>query len=126
MRRVRSQDTTPEMAIRQLVHGLGFRYRLHVKDLPGRPDLVFPRRRKIIFVHGCYWHRHRCPASTLPRAHREYWKTKLSRNAERDKRNLRELRKTGWDVLIIWECQIGDRGSLRKRLVRFLDEKCDE
>lgn len=126
MRRVRSEDTKPEMAVRRLAHGLGFRYRLHVKELPGHPDLVFPRLRKIVFVHGCYWHGHGCPASTLPQVHREYWEAKLTRNAQRDKRNLRQLRTAGWDVFIIWECQIRNRERLKTKLVRFLNEKRDE
>ena len=126
MRRVRSEDTKPEMTVRRLVHGRGFRYRLHVKDLPGHPDLVFPRTKKIVFVHGCYWHAHGCPASELPESHRDYWEAKLQRNAERDKRNLRELRKVGWDVFTVWECQTRNLERLTRRLVRFLSEKRDE
>jgi DNA mismatch endonuclease (patch repair protein) len=125
MRRVRSQDTKPEMIVRRLVHRRGFRYRLHAKELPGRPDLVFPKRRKIVFVHGCYWHAHRCPASALPETHRDYWEAKLRRNAERDKRTVRQLRKAGWAVLTIWECQTRNRERLASRLIHFLEEKRD-
>lgn len=125
MRRVRSEGTKPEMVVRRLAHRLGFRYRLHVKELPGHPDLVFPCRGKIIFVHGCYWHGHGCPSSTLPRSHRKYWEAKQKRNAGRDKRNLPELRRAGWSVLVIWECQIGNRKRLTRKLIRFLSEKRD-
>jgi DNA mismatch endonuclease (patch repair protein) len=126
MRRVRGADTKPEMTVRRLVHKLGFRYRLHVKELPGHPDLVFPKMKKVIFIHGCFWHGHRCPAAAHPQSHRSYWEAKLKRNAERDRRNLRELRKAGWDVRIIWECQIRNRGSLTTRLLRFLNEAQNE
>jgi DNA mismatch endonuclease (patch repair protein) len=121
MRRVRSRDTSPELAVRRMVHSLGFRYRLHDNDLPGHPDLVFPCRHKIIFVHGCYWHSHRCPAASIPASNAGYWRSKLQRNAARDKRNVRRLRSAGWGVAIVWECQVRDKPRLAKRLFRFLD-----
>ena len=122
MRRIRSKNTSPEMTVRRLVHSMGYRYRLHVKDLPGKPDLVFPRLGKIIEVQGCFWHRHAgCIDSHIPKSRVSYWQPKLERNAERDRANLRSLKRLGWQVLILWECEIG-RGSekLQKRLERFL------
>jgi DNA mismatch endonuclease (patch repair protein) len=123
MASVKSQDTTPEFAVRRLVHALGYRYRLHVRDLPGTPDLVFPRLRKIINVCGCFWHLHRCPRCRIPAAHRDYWLAKLERNAARDRRVCRALRRAGWSVLTVWECQTGPAAApaLTRRLRRFLE-----
>lgn len=123
MRAVRSRDTGPEMVVRRLAHGMGYRYRLHRKDLPGAPDLAFPSRRKAVFVHGCFWHWHDCPrGDRMPKSNRDYWTRKLSRNRARDAEHGIRLRGMGWDVLTIWECQIGDRGALRARLRAFLDD----
>ena len=122
MRAVRSRDTGPEMAVRRLAHGMGYRYRLHRKDLPGAPDLAFPSRRKAVFVHGCFWHWHDCPrGDRMPKSNRDYWTRKLSRNRDRDAEHRKRLQSMGWDVLTIWECQIGDRDALRARLRAFLD-----
>ena len=122
MQAVRSKDTKPEMVVRRLVHSLGYRYRLHRRDLPGVPDLVFPSRRKIIFVHGCFWHGHPCRGEPrLPKTNREYWVPKIARNAERDRNHLSDLDRLGWDVLTIWECELKDKGGLESRLRRFLD-----
>jgi len=121
MRRVRSTNTTPELVVRRLVHGMGFRYGLHSKELPGHPDLVLRRLRTVIFVHGCFWHRHSCEAASLPATNREYWAGKQQRNSDRDRRNLRVLRSAGWSVLVIWECQTRDRARLERRLRRFLE-----
>lgn len=126
MRHVHSRDTAPEMAVRRITHALGFRYRLHVRDLPGCPDMVFPARRKVIFVHGCFWHQHGCEASALPASNRAYWLRKLQRNADRDKRIAAELRRAGWKVLIIWECQIRNRANLTKKILHFLAGERDE
>ncbi|MEZ6128025.1 MAG: DNA mismatch endonuclease Vsr [Planctomycetaceae bacterium] len=105
MSRIRGQDTKPEMIVRSLVHQMGFRFRLHRKDLPGKPDLVLPRHRKVIFVHGCFWHRHRCRYGRVqPKTNAEFWRAKLTGNVERDRRNRTALRKTGWQVLEVWEC----------------------
>jgi DNA mismatch endonuclease, patch repair protein len=112
----------PEMAIRRLVHGLGFRYRLHRKDLPGKPDLVFGPRKKVIFVHGCFWHQHsdpNCLDGRLPKSRTEYWHAKLARNAERDRLNLKTLEDAGWQVLTIWECET-QRSDLEARIQYFL------
>lgn len=121
MARVKSKDTKPEMRVRRAAHALGFRYRLHKADLPGKPDLVFAKRRKIIFVHGCFWHGHDCRAGrNRPATNLSYWNEKLLRNAERDCRNLRALLKAGWESLVIWECETRDEERLRKKLRRFL------
>ncbi|AOJ97511.1 very short patch repair endonuclease [Burkholderia vietnamiensis] len=119
---VRAKDTKPELLVRRLVHGMGYRYRLHRRDLPGTPDLVFPGRSKVIFIHGCFWHRHaRCELARLPKSRGDFWLPKLTANAERDARNVRALRRLGWGVLTIWECQLGDTANLANRIRRFLD-----
>lgn len=106
MRRIRKTDTKPEMIVRRLLHGMGYRYRLHAKDLPGNPDIVLPRHRTVILVHGCFWHRHDCPdGRKLPRSKPEYWGPKLERNRRRDEVNIHRLRELGWNVMVIWECQ---------------------
>src|SRR6266478_3319977 len=122
MAAVKSKDTTPEMIVRRLVHAMGYRYRLHVASLPGNPDLVFPRLRKIIFVSGCFWHMHTCGRCRIPSSRRGYWVEKLERNADRDERVQRALRRQGWRVLVIWECQTdsANRSRLREKLTRFL------
>ncbi|MBN9092744.1 very short patch repair endonuclease [Pandoraea pnomenusa] len=119
---VRAKDTKPELLVRRLVHGMGYRYRLHRRDLPGTPDLVFLGRSKVIFIHGCFWHRHaRCALARLPKSRGDFWLPKLTANAERDARNVRALRRLGWSVLTIWECQLGDTANLANRIRRFLD-----
>ena len=121
MAAIRSKDTSPELAIRKMVYALGYRYRLHDPKLPGKPDLVFSSRRKALFVHGCFWHRHNgCGRATIPKTRREFWEAKLSRNVLRDKRNLRLLRKLGWKVLTAWQCELENPTKLRKRLDEFL------
>lgn len=119
---VRSTGTKPEMIVRRLLHAMGYRYRLHARDLPGRPDIVFRRIRKAIFVHGCFWHRHaRCPLARLPKSRLDFWLPKLEGNRLRDHRSLRALRKMGWKVLIVWECQVHRPAALRESLRSFLD-----
>jgi DNA mismatch endonuclease, patch repair protein len=111
MARVKGKDTNPELVIRKLVYGLGYRYRLHVRELPGSPDLVFRKLRKIIFVHGCFWHRHpaaTCKLARLPKSRVSFWRAKLEGNQRRDKTNVRRLRRDGWKVLQIWECQLAN------------------
>jgi len=121
MSRIRSTDTGPEWRVRRMVHALGFRYRLHVKRLPGRPDLVLPRHRKVIFVHGCFWHAHGCrQARRLPATHTRFWKAKFAKNEARDQRALRQLWQAGWQVLVVWECESQDPERLRARLTEFL------
>lgn len=123
MGRVRGKDTKPELLVRRVVHGMGYRYRLHRRDLPGTPDLVFPGRRKVIFVHGCFWHRHPDPAcklARLPKSKHDFWVPKLERNRERDEDNERQLHALGWDVLSVWECQLSRPEELRARIQEFL------
>lgn len=120
MRCVKSKDTLPELEVRRIAHSLGFRFRLHRKDLPGQPDLVFRGLKTVIFVHGCFWHQHDCPAAARPASRIEYWDKKLDGNVIRDKRNSRLLRSLGWRILVIWECQIKNRSRLASRLNRFL------
>ena len=121
MRRIRSKDSVAELLVRRMVYSLGYRYRLNVKTLPGKPDLVFRRLNKIIFVHGCFWHSHPgCIDSHIPKTRTCYWAPKLARNVERDKRCTRELRQAGWRVLVVWECGTGNSVKLSRRLERFL------
>ncbi|SFV15420.1 very short patch repair endonuclease [Pseudoduganella namucuonensis] len=115
MSRVRHKDTKPEMLVRRMLHKAGFRYRLHVSGLPGKPDLVFAGRKKVIFIHGCFWHMHEgCAMARIPKSRVEFWTTKLSANRGRDTRNEAELRQAGWDVLTIWECELGKSDLLAK------------
>ena len=125
MSRVRDRNTKPEMIVRRLVHSLGFRYRLHRKDLPGKPDMVFGPRRKVIFVHGCFWHQHPdpdCKLARMPKSREDFWGPKLMRNRERDEENRAALEAQGWQVLEVWECQTKDLDALEARLVKFLPE----
>lgn len=122
MRQIRSKDTAPELALRSLVHRLGYRFRLHRKDLPGKPDLVFPARKKVIFLHGCFWHQHKeCREGRLPGTRHEYWEPKLARNQERDAVSQAALKSLGWEVLTLWECQLAkDPASISQKITRFL------
>ncbi|WP_175749747.1 very short patch repair endonuclease [Burkholderia pyrrocinia] len=122
MRRVRQEHTMPEMVVRRLLHGMGYRYLLHDRRLPGCPDLVFPSRRKVIFVHGCFWHGHGCIRSRLPRSNAQMWAAKIERNIARDARVVRKLRASGWGVVIVWECTLRASAldALSKRLQRLL------
>jgi DNA mismatch endonuclease (patch repair protein) len=120
MSRIRGKDTKPEMVVRRLVHAMGYRYRLHQKDLPGKPDLVFPCLKKVIFVHGCFWHVHNCRYGRVkPATNAEFWESKRSGNRERDARNRRHLTQLGWQALVIWECQVV-RKDTAERIRRFL------
>ena len=121
---VRGKDTRPEMLVRRLVFNLGYRYRLHARDLPGRPDLVFRKKQKAIFVHGCFWHRHRaasCALARLPKSKLDFWRPKLEGNRKRDERNKRALARAGWKVLTLWECEIKDLKWLGAVIKSFLD-----
>lgn len=127
MARIRKVDTKPELIVRKLTHAMGYRYRLHRRDLPGAPDLVFPARRKVIFVHGCFWHRHACSdGRKLPRSKPEYWAPKLERNKQRDQVNVAQLQEQGWDVLCLWECQLKDLERLREEISQFLGARSDD
>jgi len=121
MRAVRSRNTQPEMRVRQMVHGLGYGFRLHWGELPGKPDLAFPGRRKVIFVHGCFWHQHKgCRRASVPQSNVVFWRTKLDRNATRDADQFAAIKKRGWGVLVVWECEINRKRRLKARLRRFL------
>lgn len=121
MARIRGKNTRPEMIVRKLVFAAGYRYRLHVRKLPGSPDLVFPVRKKVIFVHGCFWHRHdSCAASRIPKSRVDFWSEKLNGNKARDQRNQEALSEAGWQMLVIWECELGDLTMLEERLRLFL------
>ncbi len=123
MSRIRSRDTRPEMVVRSLVHGMGYRYRLHNPKLPGKPDLTLTRHRKVIFVHGCFWHKHRCRyGRVVPKTNADFWEEKRQGNVERDRRNITELKRLGWEVLVIWECWTRDTESLKRRLAAFLEQ----
>ena len=120
MRAIRSKGMQPELKVRSIAHRLGYRFRLHRKDLPGKPDLVFASRRKVIFVHGCFWHSHDCKSAHVPRSNQEYWRPKLERNKTRDGKNIEALEAKGWQCLVIWECEVRDEGGVKKRLRMFL------
>lgn len=120
MRAIRSKNTAPELAVRSLAHRLGYRFRLHRNDLPGKPDLVFPSRRKVIFVHGCFWHSHECKPGLVPNTNREFWTAKLSQNAARDRKHEEELHAQGWEVMVIWQCELKDPEAVSAKINLFL------
>ena len=121
MSRIRSRDTKPEMIVRSLVHSMGYRFRLHSKKLPGKPDLVFPKHQKIIFVHGCFFHKHQCRYGMVtPKTNTLFWETKRNGNVKRDSITQSILKKTGWEVYVIWECQTKDKAKLQTSLQKFL------
>jgi DNA mismatch endonuclease (patch repair protein) len=120
MSRVKSRDTTPERVVRGMLHAMGYRYRLHRKDLPGKPDIVFVGRRKAIFVHGCFWHGHKCSKGRLPKSNDEFWRAKIEANRARDARNIDSLAALSWGVLTIWRCELKNLDAVRKRIVDFL------
>jgi DNA mismatch endonuclease (patch repair protein) len=122
MRAVKSVDTGPEMVVRRLLHRMGYRYRLHCPDLPGKPDIVFRSRKKVILVNGCFWHGHGCVrGNRLPKNNREYWSAKIASNVSRDTRHYAKLSESGWVTLVIWECEIRNIDNLRLRLEMFME-----
>ncbi|WP_092974499.1 very short patch repair endonuclease [Ralstonia sp. NFACC01] len=122
MSRIRGKNTKPELAVRKIAHALGFRFRLHRRDLPGSPDLVFPRLRKVIFVHGCFWHRHQgCRFAYTPKSNTDFWMSKLEANIRRDASACVALQNAGWDILVVWECEIADTPKLSQKLRTFLE-----
>lgn len=123
MRAIRSKNMKPELAVRSLVHKLGYHFRLHRKDLPGKPDLAFSSRRKVIFVHGCFWHSHDCKTAHIPKSNQSYWLPKLERNQARDEKNAQALASMGWQALTIWECEIRDAARIEKRVKAFLGKR---
>lgn len=123
MAQIRGKDTDPERRVRSMIHRMGFRYRLHNSDIPGKPDIVLPRLRKIVFVHGCFWHMHRCRFGRVkPETNADFWRNKREGNRQRDAKVRRALRKTGWSVLTVWECELRDDNKLQKKLRTFLTE----
>lgn len=128
MARIGDKNTGPEMTVRQLVHSMGYRYRLHRRSLPGSPDLVFPGRGRIIFVHGCFWHRHpdpNCKLARLPKSRLDFWEPKLTANAGRDEVTQQKLKELGWKILVIWECELKDHASLKSKIESFFDDEID-
>jgi DNA mismatch endonuclease (patch repair protein) len=124
MRAVKSKDTKPEIKVRSLIHRLGYRFRLHRKDIPGTPDIVFPGQHKVIFIHGCFWHGHDCKrGGRVPQENRDYWEKKIERNKQRDTINVDALQQLRWKILVIWECEIAHSQDLTKKLMDFLT--CD-
>lgn len=122
MARVRGKDSAPELALRRLIHGMGYRYRLHVRALPGTPDMVFRSRGAVVFMHGCFWHRHPgCARSRIPKSRVDFWTAKLDGNRRRDLRDQRKLRRMGWRVMVVWECQLSRPVAVAARVSRFLD-----
>lgn len=120
MARIRSKNTRPELAVRSLLHRLGYRFRLHRRDLPGRPDIVMPKHRKVILIHGCFWHGHTCRLASKPKSNESYWSTKIETNRARDARNLEALLLEGWSVLELWECEIRKFEGIEEKLLTFL------
>lgn len=124
MSRIRGYDTEPELTVRSIVHRMGYRFRLHRKDLPGNPDIVLPRHRKVIFIHGCFWHGHKgCARSKRPGTNVSFWQNKLDKNIKRDKRQQRELRNLGWKYLIIWQCELNKPNRMQNKVKRFLNKQ---
>jgi DNA mismatch endonuclease (patch repair protein) len=124
MSRIRGKDTRPEMTVRSIVHALGFRYRLHCRDLPGTPDLVFRRMQKIIFVHGCFWHRHDgCPRAYKPKSRKSFWREKFRLNKQRDRLHIKQLTQDGWDVMVVWECELESLKVVTGRIAAFLNRR---
>jgi DNA mismatch endonuclease, patch repair protein len=122
MRAVHGRNTRPEILVRQIAFGLGYRFRLHRADLPGKPDIAFPGRQKAIFVHGCFWHQHKgCRRATVPKSNRGFWRKKLGRNIARDATQLAAIRKRGWRALVVWECEIKNKHRLGAKMKRFLE-----
>jgi DNA mismatch endonuclease (patch repair protein) len=123
MAKIRGKNTGPELIVRRLLHRGGYRYRLHRRDLPGCPDIVFPARRKVVFVHGCFWHGHAgCAKAMIPKTRREYWLDKIERNKERDAFNSSKLNAAGWETLTVWQCELRDMPRLGERLIAFLED----
>ena len=120
MARIKGTDTGPEMFVRRALHARGYRYRVHGRGLPGKPDLVFAKRRAAVFVHGCFWHRHGCKKTTTPKSRQDYWQDKFAKNVARDRRNLEQLADEGWRVYVVWECEIDGDEEIVEHLIAFL------
>ncbi len=127
MSRVGGRNTLPEILVRKMAHGMGFRFRLHGKGLPGKPDMVFASRKAVVFVHGCFWHRHEgCKYATSPKSRKKYWNEKFEANVERDRRTVAKLRRMGWRVMTVWACEIKRPATLERRLGRFLNRESND
>jgi DNA mismatch endonuclease (patch repair protein) len=125
MSRIRAKNTRPEMMVRSMLHRLGYRFRLHSRKLPGKPDVVLPKHKAVVLVHGCFWHHHaECRRATIPASNRTYWRAKLGINRARDVVNVQKLKGLGWKCIVVWECELGDEEKLAKRLIRALHRKC--
>ena len=123
MSRIKGRNTAPEVQVRSILHRAGFRFRLHRKDLPGKPDIVLPKREAVVFVHGCFWHRHQaCGNCTTPKTNTDFWQTKFDGNVARDQQNTKTLRKMGWNVVVVWECELTFPDKLLRRLLRLLGD----
>lgn len=123
MARIRRSDTGPELSVRRLLHHLGYRFRIQLAEVPGRPDVAFPKKKRAIFIHGCFWHAHQgCPIHKIPKTRTDFWQEKFKRNRERDQRLLKEADAQGWECLVLWECELGDLKVVGERLKRFLGE----
>jgi DNA mismatch endonuclease (patch repair protein) len=120
MSRIKGRDTIPELVVRRMLHAQGYRYRLYRKDLPGKPDIVFPARRKVVFVHGCFWHGHSCQKGRLPKSNEPFWQAKIETNRARDEQHLAKLAALGWKTLVIWQCELKEPLAARKRIIDFL------
>ena len=124
MSRIRGKDTKPEVAVRSLLHCMGYRFRLHKRDLPGNPDIVLPKHRTVVLVHGCFWHRHaRCKYAYTPKSRVEFWQKKFAENIKRDTRTRKALRREGWKVIVVWQCELRDQDALAMRLAREITGK---
>ncbi|MCY0149340.1 DNA mismatch endonuclease Vsr [Hoeflea sp. G2-23] len=122
MQAVRNKNTAPEIRVRSLLHRMGYRFRLHGKDLPGTPDIILPKYRSVIFVHGCFWHAHNCPKGRPPKTRQDYWLNKLAMNVERDRLKEEQLYGKGWQVMVVWQCELNDQEALKSRLRGFVDK----
>ena len=121
---VKGKDTKPELTVRSLLHDMGYRFRLHRSDLPGKPDITLPKHKKVIFVHGCFWHGHvGCPRSKRPTTNEKFWHEKLDKNTQRDERNMNDLKNIGWEVLVVWTCEVNDIPELKNKLLTFLEDR---
>lgn len=124
MSRVSGKNTKPELIVRSLLHSMGYRFRLHRSDLPGKPDITLPKFKKVVFVHGCFWHGHKdCRRSKRPTTNKKFWNEKLNKNIERDKVNIKSIKDLGWDSLVVWSCEVSDINQLENKLVSFIEDK---
>lgn len=123
MSHVGGKDTKPELIVRSILHRMGYRFRLHRRDLPGKPDITLPKYKKVIFIHGCFWHGHKgCPKSKRPDTNKEFWNKKLDKNIARDKINMKKIKELGWDILVVWTCELKNMDTLKNKIISFLEK----